>query len=64
VRNYEIQARLWLDKRGALSAYATGYSIEETVKEALERLYSEVKNKKEIVSMSKKGLESQYSEEE
>ncbi len=64
VRNYEIQVRLWLDKRGALSAYATGYSIEETVKEALERLYSEVKNKKEIVSMSKKGLESQYSEEE
>ncbi len=64
VRNYEIQARLWLDKRGAVSAYASGYSIEATTKEAMERLYSEVKNKKEIVSMGKKGLENQYSEED
>lgn len=64
VRNYEIQARLWLDKRGAVSAHASGYSIEATTKDAMERLYSEVKSKKEIVSMGKKGIESQYSEEE
>jgi predicted transcriptional regulator len=54
VRNYEIQARLWLEHSGAYSVSGQGYSIEGTVKNVMESLYKEVRNKKEIIYMEKK----------
>ncbi len=64
VRNYEIQARLWLKSRGAISASAQGYSIESTLKEVLEKIYNKIKEKKEVVYMYKKKAESRALGEE
>ncbi len=64
VRNYEIQARVWLARSGALSVSSQGYSIEFTVKDALGRLYNAIKSRKEMAYMGKKGADSQYALDE
>ena len=64
VRNYEIKARVWLEKAGAVSVFAEGFSLEFTLKDALTRLYNTIENRKEIVYALKKSAESQYERDE
>lgn len=64
VRNYEIQARVWLERTGALSMASQGYSVEFTLKDVLDKAYNAIKNRKEIVYMSRKTTDSEYDREE
>lgn len=63
VRNYEIQARLWTEHTGAYSVSAQGYSIEETVKKAMDSLYETIKTKKEIIYTEKRNGTQEEEEE-
>jgi predicted transcriptional regulator len=61
-RSYEMKMRIWLEKRGAISISASGYSIERVLKDILARAYTAIKFKKEIVYAAKKQGERPYEE--
>ena len=48
-KNYEIRARLVSNKKGTFSVGASGYSLEEAIKNISDRLYNQVKEKKEVI---------------
>ncbi len=48
-KNYEITARLISSKKGTIAVRATGYSLEEALKNVSDRLYNQVKSGKEII---------------
>ncbi len=48
-KGYEMHARLALTKSGAVSAYASGYSLELTLRDLVARLYKEVKSKNDFI---------------
>ena len=64
VRNYEIKARAWLEKAGAVSVFAEGFSLEFTLKDVLSKLYKTIENRKEIVYALRKSAESQFDRDE
>ena len=64
VRNYEVQVRAWLQRSGAVSVSSQGYSMEFTTKDALDRAYGMIKDKKEIVYTGRKTADSQYTRDE
>lgn len=55
-RNYELKLRVWLEKRGAVSAHSRGYTLQSALDDVLKRVYDTVKDKKEIIYMDKKRL--------
>ncbi|MGB9732523.1 MAG: CBS domain-containing protein [Candidatus Micrarchaeia archaeon] len=55
VRNYEMHAKVVLKKGGSVAASATGYSMSSVLKEIINRLYNEVKEKKELIIAQFKG---------
>lgn len=59
-RNYEIKARLALQKRGTIFAYASGYSLESTLSSLINTFYKRIKEKKESVLSNKREAERYY----
>jgi len=49
LRNYEIRSKVVLKKGGSVAAISTGYSLSSVLKDLVEKLYNEVKEKKELV---------------
>ena len=48
-REYEIRGRLSLTRSGAISAYASGYSLELTLRDLIARLYKGAKSKNDFI---------------
>jgi len=55
LRNYEIHGKVVLKKGGSVAALSTGYSLSSVLKDLIEKLYNEVKEKKELVVTKFKG---------
>jgi predicted transcriptional regulator len=55
LRNYEIHGKVVLKKGGSVAALSTGYSLSSVLKDLVEKLYNEVKEKKELVVTKFKG---------
>ncbi len=55
-RNYDIKLRLWLDRKGggAISASATGFSLEKTLRDVTEKAYNFIKDDMKIVYAMRK----------
>ncbi len=58
-RNYELKARLSLAKKGTVFAHATGYSLDSTMTDLLDKVYKRVKEQKDF-AVSKKRLSERY----
>lgn len=53
-RNYEMKARLALQKKGAIFVHVTGYNLESTLSDLIEKIYKRIKERKEFsVSMKR-----------
>jgi hypothetical protein len=63
-RNYEMHLRIWLNKRGAVSVHANGYSIDSAMKDLTEKAYKFIKEKKELVQATARQSKREYDEEE
>ena len=61
-RNYEIKARLALEKRGTVFAHANGYSLDSTLSNLLDSIYKRIREKKETIVDDRKGAERYYGE--
>lgn len=61
-RNYEMKIRVWLERRGAVSAYSRGFSVDSTLKDLLGKVYNTIKSKKDIIYTERKGGERPYEE--
>ncbi len=46
-RNYELKMRIFLERRGSVSAYADGYSLQKVLSDVASKAYSEIKRRKE-----------------
>ncbi|MFP3215181.1 MAG: CBS domain-containing protein [Candidatus Micrarchaeota archaeon] len=55
LRNYEIHGKVVLKKGGSVAALSTGYSLSSVLKDLVEKLYNEVKERKELVVAKFKG---------
>ena len=55
LRNYEIHGKVVLKKGGSVAALSTGYSLSSVLKDLVEKLYNEVKERKELVVTKFKG---------
>ncbi|MDE1854773.1 MAG: CBS domain-containing protein [Candidatus Micrarchaeota archaeon] len=61
-RNYEMQARLALRKRGVVFARATGYSLDSTLSALLDSIYKRVRERKESYLSKRRLAERRYEE--
>ncbi len=55
VRNYEMHGKVVLKQGGSVAAASTGYSISSVLKDIVEKLYNEVKDRKELIVAQFKG---------
>jgi predicted transcriptional regulator len=55
VRNYEMHGKVVLKRGGSVAAASTGYSISSVLKDIVEKLYNEVKDRKELIVAQFKG---------
>ncbi|MEM0087015.1 MAG: CBS domain-containing protein [Candidatus Micrarchaeaceae archaeon] len=61
-RNYEMKARVMLNKRGSIIVYSNGYTINETLKDLVDKIYKKVKTRKEEIVTYKKSKVGAYGE--
>ncbi len=61
-KNYELHMRVWLGKNGVVSHGITGYTLDKALADLIETVYDSIKQKKEIVYMTKK-TSGKYAEE-
>jgi CBS domain containing-hemolysin-like protein len=61
-RNYEVQARLALRKRGVVFARAAGFSLDSALSDLLESIYKRVKERKESYLSRRRLAERRYEE--
>lgn len=61
-RNYEMSARLVLQRRGTVFARATGYSLDSTLSQLVESIYKRIKGRKETLINNKRLGERYYAE--
>lgn len=61
-RNYEMKARLALQNGGTIFAHTDGYSLELTLSALLRNMLKRVKEKKELIVSTRKGMDRYYGE--
>ncbi|MEM0094863.1 MAG: CBS domain-containing protein [Candidatus Micrarchaeaceae archaeon] len=61
-RNYEMKARVMLSKRGSIIVYSNGYTISETLKDLVSKIYRKIKTRKEEIVTYKKSKVGAYEE--
>jgi CBS domain-containing protein len=61
-RNYEMNGRLSLQRRGTVFAHSTGYSLETTLSGLIGTLYKRMREKKETAISNKRESERYYGE--
>jgi CBS domain-containing protein len=61
-RNYEMHARLSLQRRGIVFAHATGYNLDSTLASLLESIYKRMRDRKEGLVDNKRLEERRYGE--
>ncbi|MGC8699981.1 MAG: CBS domain-containing protein [Candidatus Micrarchaeia archaeon] len=49
MRNYEMHGKVVLKKGGSVAAVSTGYSLSSVLKDTVDKLYNEVKERKELI---------------
>lgn len=53
-RNYELKMRIFMEKRGSVSAHAEGYSLQKVLTDIVSKAYSEIKGRKDVLYTERK----------
>jgi CBS domain-containing protein len=61
-RNYELKVRFALQKKGTIFDHVTGYNLEDTLSNLMEKIYKRIKEKKDFDVTAKRGESRYYGE--
>ncbi len=63
-KNYEVKLRVWLKRRGVVSAASSGFTLNKTLDDTISKVYNSIVEKKEIVYSEQRGSRGEYDDTE